>query len=69
MKIAMSTIAVLTLSTNAFASNVVILECGEFNLGAIPGINIRAVSTNLNPPPPFLNLGSSCSIAIVNLTR
>ena len=65
MKIAMSTIAILTLSTNVFASDVVVLECGEFNFN--PGINIKVVSTSLGTTPPYLAEGSSCAVAIANL--
>ena len=64
-KVAISTIAILTVSTNVFASDVVILECGEFNFG--PGINIRAANTSLRTVPPYLADGSPCAVAIANL--
>lgn len=57
--------ALLVLSTNTFAADVVILECGEFNFG--PGINIRAVNTSLKVIPSYLTEGASCSVAIANL--
>jgi hypothetical protein len=65
MKIAISTLVILTLSANLFASDVVILECGEYNF--TPGINIRAVSTSLKIMPPYLALGSSSAVAIAKL--
>ena len=59
------TLAILTLSTNVFASDFVILECGEYNLG--PGINIVEVNTSLKTVPPYLTQGSPCAVAIANL--
>jgi hypothetical protein len=65
MKIAISTLAFLMLSTNLFATDVVILECGEYNF--TPGINIRGVGTSLKADPPFLALGSPAAVAITKL--
>ena len=71
MKIAISSIAILTLSTNVFASSdvaVVILECGEYNFS--PGINILQGNSSVRKPlPPYLSAGSNCAVAIANLSN
>ena len=65
MKKQLSALAAFVLSTNVFASNAVILECGEYNF--TPGINITNVSSTLQGNPAWLVPGASCSNAIAML--